>query len=437
MQYDALDSVMKSKEMTFMEAMRCLCMDTFFKQVARARSQNRELIVLEDGGYTTPILNDAALKNMSVKDVRAEYSCPTDEETDRQLGDSLLMSDVLKNNRVVGTIEYTRNGYDHDLNTQLKNNNELFVPNMTVAVSYKKTQIEADGVAESCLNAITSAMYSHGMVLKHRNALVIGSRGNIGRWFIRSLHARLDRRGLDRDESILPAVIGCDLKVGRTPPSVEIPNWQKRDDEPALQDIKEQAKWGDFEKEQVRELDLVIGITGGPTSGHQTMDRDNLIDWLANGTKETIFIASGSTKTDEFPDLLEWTNEVLKQPSVDLLGRSASITKDDLTDALTKRSYGARYQFVLDKTQNTGKTTKDVIFLNNLMPINFLFYAVPTEIIDETLAQLLSVTACLHRQAPKLDKARVYAIDYDRVASENVYGAKMPDHDIPLPPPGA
>lgn len=432
MQYDQLDKVMKEHNMTFIQAMRCLCMGTFFKQLARSSAEGRELIVLEDGGYITPILNQSASDGLTVAEVRKQHFCPVDEETDSKLGDTLQMSDVLKNNRVVGTVEYTRNGYDHDVDTQNAYGGKLFIPNMAVAVSFKKTQIEASGVAESCLNAITSAMYSYGMVLKHRDALVIGSRGNIGRWFIRSLHARLDRRGLDSTEK--PKVIGCDIKVGHKQGTAPIPTWQKRDDEPSLPDIEERASYNDFDQTRLHDLDLVIGITGGPTPGHQTMSREHLIDWLANGKKDTIFIASGSTKTDEFPDLLAWVNEALEASSVNLLGRESTIAKMDLRDALSKRSFGARYQFVINGKNGAKAQTKNVIFLNNLMPINFLFFGVPTEIIDQTLAQLLSVTANLHRQAPKIDMPRVFAIDYDRIASENVYGAIIPEHDIPIPP---
>jgi hypothetical protein len=432
MQYDQLDKVMKEQNMTFIQAMRSLCMDTFFKQLARSSAEGRELIVLEDGGYITPILNQSTMYGQTVSDVRKQYFCPTDDETDSKLGDSLYMSDVLKNNKVVGTIEYTRNGYDHDVDTQNAYGGKLFIPNMAVAVSYKKTQIEASGVAESCLNAIDSAMNSYGMVLKYRNALVIGSRGNIGRWFIKSLHAQLDRRGLDSSEK--PKVIGCDIKVGHKQGSDPIPSWQKRDDEPSLPDIEERASYNDFDQARIHDLDLVIGITGGPTPGHQTMSREHLIDWLVNGNKNTIFIASGSTKTDEFPDLLAWVNEILETASINLLGQKTTVSKLDLIDALSKRSFGARYQFVI-KGKNEGKVnTKNVIFLNNLMPINFLFFGVPTEIIDQTLAQLLSVTANLHRQASKINNPRVFAIDYDRIASENVYGAIMPDQDIPIPP---
>jgi hypothetical protein len=431
MPYDQLDHAMKENKMTFIQAMRCLCMDTFFKQLARSSAIGRELIVLEDGGYITPILNQSAIEGQTVAQVREKYGCPVDEETDSKLGDSLKMSDVLKNHRVIGTVEYTRNGYDHNVETQNACGGKLFIPNMTVAVSYTKTQVEASCVAGSCLNAVLSAMYSYGMVLQHRNALVIGSRGNIGRWLIRALHACLDTEGLDCTGK--PKVIGCDIKVGRKHGTDPIPAWQKRDDEPALPDIEEQAAYDDFNPTRLHELDLIIGVTGGPTPGHPTMSREHLIDWLAHGKKDTLFIASGSTKTDEFPDLLAWVNEILGASSVNILGRQATVAKLDLKDALSKRSFGARYQFVIAGSDGAKAQTKNVIFLNNLMPINFLFYGVPTEIIDQTLAQLISVTVNLHRQAPKIQNPRVFAIDYDRIASDNVYGAIMPEQDVPIP----
>ena len=275
-------------------------------------------------------------------------------------------------------------------------------------------------------------MYSYGMVLQHRNALVIGSRGNVGRWLIRALHACLDCRGLDCAEN--SKLIGCDIKVGREHAADIIPAWQKRDDEPALPDLKEQACYNDFNPTRLHDLDLIIGVTGGPTPGHQTMSREHLIDWLVNGNRDTLFIASGSTKTDEFPDLLDWVNEILEAPTVDLLGRETTVAKIDLKDALTKRTFGARYQFVITGKDGAKAQTRNVIFLNNLMPINFLFYGVPTEIIDQTLAQLISVTVNLHRQAHRIDRPRVFATDYDRIASEHVYGAIVPEYDIPIPP---
>ena len=107
-----------------------------------------------------------------------------------------------------------------------------------------------------------------------------------------------------------------------------------------------------------------------------------------------------------------------------------------IDDGELREVYHYRPAKGVEPTGDGVSAIKNVIFLNNLMPINFLFFGVPTEIIDQTLAQLLSVTANLHRQAPKITAPRVFAIDYDRIASENVYGAvqPLPERDIPIPP---
>lgn len=442
--YAALNSPMKEKKMTFIDAMRTLCVYTFFQQLARTAAAGKEMLILEDGGYVTPILNDGNLLGKTINEVREQYSAPADKDTDSKLGTDSKLSDILTKGKVRGSVEYTRNGYDHDYQTQLNNKNKLFIPNMTVALSYKKTQIEASGVAESCLNAIDSALNSYGMVMKHRSALVIGSRGNIGRWFLKSLYARLDRRGLDVLNDVLPKVVGCDLKVKLKTQPDKIPSWQKPDNEPSIKGLTEVFSYKDLDENTRYDLDLIIGITGGPAASnyrYQTMDSKDLQDWVAKGNKSTLFIASGSTKTDEFPALLAWANDIIGK-TITIDNKKFSVTKLDLNDALTSRSFGSRIQFVLNGKIGDDPVVKNVIFLNNLMPINFLFYAVPTEIIDETLAQLLSITVNLHYKAPQFTgkdaiAPRVFAIDYDRIASDPkyVYGVKPPAADLPLPPP--
>jgi hypothetical protein len=86
---------------------------------------------------------------------------------------------------------------------------------------------------------------------------------------------------------------------------------------------------------------------------------------------------------------------------------------------------------------NDGKIyTKNLLFLNNLMPVNFLFYGVTTEVIDEVLAQIVSASVNLRCKAKELPESRLYAVDFDKVASLDVYGSRPPARDIPRPLPG-
>ena len=58
---------------------------------------------------------------------------------------------------------------------------------------------------------------------------------------------------------------------------------------------------------------------------------------------------------------------------------------------------------------------KRLVFLANLTPVNFLFYGVPTEVMDRVMAQLMRATLGLVRavrRRPRLP-ARLYAVDRD------------------------
>ena len=61
-----------------------------------------------------------------------------------------------------------------------------------------------------------------------------------------------------------------------------------------------------------------------------------------------------------------------------------------------------------------GKGEKTVFFLAHLTPVNFLYYGVPTELIDEVLAQLLSCSLGLVRRAAgEALSPRLHAVDRD------------------------
>ena len=61
-----------------------------------------------------------------------------------------------------------------------------------------------------------------------------------------------------------------------------------------------------------------------------------------------------------------------------------------------------------------------------------MFYGVPTEVIEENLAQLVDASVSLRRKAGTLN-TRLYAVDYDIAASEGIFKSKVPARDLPLP----
>jgi hypothetical protein len=156
-----------------------------------------------------------------------------------------------------------------------------------------------------------------------------------------------------------------------------------------------------------------------------------------------LYVVSGSSKTDEFPEVLAWMNMILRGATVEspeviteLEGLRVRVRKLDVTDLLSHRSFGSRYDFAIELRDGSGRE-RSLLFMQNLMPVNFLFYGVPTEVIDRVLAQLLSTALALVRQASSLPEQRLYAVDFDPEASIGVYKSRPPAAGtrIPLPLP--
>jgi len=429
---DELNAMMKAKGLSFMAAMRALIVQVSLAQMARTRAAARRLLVIEDGGYTAPILNDAALSGITVTQLRVQHAAPADAATDAALPAAMkdLVAEVM-----FGSVEHTRNGYDLNMRTYLAHG-RLAAPAFSIAVSYMKTQVESDTVAATILNAVESVLYSHGVGLRRRNTFVFGSRGNIGRRLMEQLRARLDTPN--------EALIGCDLKVGRPDTMSELPSWQFHPSQSSAGGASEVATYKEVDKARTGSLDLILGVTGGPTPGHPVLQVQDVVAWLLSGQRRELYIASGSTKTDEFPEVLAWMNSLLRSATAEkpvvtteLGGRRARVQKLDVVDLLSHRSFGSRYHFAIEQDDGSWRE-RDLLFLENLMPVNFLFYGVPTEVIDQVLAQLVSAALALVRHAASLPKPRLYAVDFDQEASISVYGARPPANGtrLPLPLPG-
>jgi len=136
---------------------------------------------------------------------------------------------------------------------------------------------------------------------------------------------------------------------------------------------------------------------------------DQLEEWLLAGEGRELVITSGSSKTIEFADLILWIDGLLGDPQPTLGGRPLEIHSEDVSDPRTGRVYGRRYAFVL-----AGRAPNEVVLLANLTPVNFLFYGVPTELIDEVLTELVTCSLGLARRAVREAlPARLWAVDRD------------------------
>jgi hypothetical protein len=438
------------KPLTFLYAQRSLCAYNFLRAIARGRQENKKVFVWEDGGYLNPIIDQAIEDKLTVKQFRKLHMLPEDEATDGQLPE--LISDALEG-VFVGTVELTRNGYDMSASIAAvrKMNTRLF----SIAASYEKVMLEGDSITLACLDALSQVLYSTGSSLRNRNVLVMGARGNLGRLSVGHLANIL--------ENSEKQLWGCDLKLD-WPKSVlgSIPEWATWSacDVPLSNVAGEVAAYDDLPESVRYELDVIFGWTGGPREvtadgrkiEYKTVSGQNIADWLTKGkSKSSLYLVSGSTKTIEFSDVLTWLetllNTALKDrkindtPLMDLkvgaipdqlsIAAVDQMWPDDNPPTVIKRNFGTQFTFVFE--QDGEQVEKTLYLVNNTMPVNFMYYGTPTEIMDMTYSQVTSCAAALFRNQDA--EPGVYPTDYKKKATDGVYLARelAKDYDIPLP----
>jgi len=140
---DALDEAMRGQD--YLTCQRSLASFVSMEVLARCETseQPMNMIVIEDGGYMAPLLNDSALRKQSVASFRKENSVAEDGPTDSKLASYSDMGEIV-GKHLVGTVEHTRNGYDKVQKVYLEQHgNKLARPCFTIALYYVKTQFEA------------------------------------------------------------------------------------------------------------------------------------------------------------------------------------------------------------------------------------------------------------------------------------------------------
>ena len=89
----------------------------------------------------------------------------------------------------------------------------------------------------------------------------------------------------------------------------------------------------------------------------------------------------------------------------------------EIVDPQTGRILGHKYIFAFGSPSPHGEETKpkEICFLGSLMPINFLYYGVPGEIMDPVLSQLLRCSAGLVKRVCRNDPPgkALYAVDHE------------------------
>jgi hypothetical protein len=366
----AITAALRGRDGAYLSAMRAAAIVPFLRLLQRAEAAGERVLLVEDGGYLGPVAQDALLRGQTLADFAQGLGAASDDR--RPLAEAL-------GKRLVATIEHTRNGYDKLVDVAQRHG-RLAVPSYSIAVSQLKRAVESREVAASVLNAVESVLNAEGRILARRRALVLGCVGAIGGELVRHLGGRLDQP----DEQLS----GVDLRVGEVAARCAAVR-----------------TFADVSPERWLQTNLVLGVTGASVLRGADVER-----WLCGSPHEQLVLASGSTKKVEFHDLMQWIDGLLRAEQPTVGGRPVDVRVEEVLDPRTARLYAHRWRFTF---RDDGRV-RTVLAMGGLTPINFLFYGVATELIDEVLAQLMTVALGAVRNADAGGIAPgLYAVDHE------------------------
>ncbi|PJZ47061.1 hypothetical protein [Leptospira brenneri] len=364
---------LEDAKLGFFDAMRRLGIFLFLTKLISVISKNEKILLIEDGGYVAPILNERALDGISFGAVLDEFWVESKANHLREKP----FSEILKS-YVIGTVEHTRNGYDRLVKVKVDKKG-LFLPAFSIAVSNEKTQEESKEVARSILNAVTNTLQGVGKVLSKRKVLLLGSKGNIGGFLKKYLvGGYLHENNLDILE--VDRKFESNLKL-------------------------EKSDFSSVSDSEFAEIDFIIGVTGESIILPKTWE-----SWILNSKHKQLFIASGSTKTVEFADFIKWVNELNLSENPKLGTEDLQISFHRILDPQTQMDLGSRILFKIPKRE----IEKEVFLISDGSPVNFLFFGVPTESMDPIISQLASVSLGMinYYKSENLPNPDLYAVDH-------------------------
>lgn len=454
---DEFDSIFEGnnktrKPLSFLNAQRSLSAYNFLMALAKGIKESKSVFVWEDGGYLNPIIDEAIENDISLADFRKEYMLPDDIETDKIINNEFSSFKECLQKIFIGSVELTRNGYD--MTAEIAERRPLNTNFFSIAASYEKIMLEGDSIVLACLDALSQVLYSTGVSLRNRNVLVLGARGNLGRLSAKHL--------TDLLEDSKKQLWCCDIKLDWPRPKPNsIPKWAEWSAPNKSIDnvVSEVSAYDELPDEDKYKLEVILGWTGGPKTviqdgkiiSYKTITGQNIEDWLTNGReKADLYLVSGSTKTVEFSDVLIWLEQLINTPKkerkingikldkfiVDVIPDELSIAAiaqmwpDDDPPKKISRNFGTMFTFFFK--QDGVKVKKTLYLVNNTMPVNFMFYGTPTEIMDMTYSQVCS---CAVAMVKNRYNTGIYPTDYNKLASDNVYLAQKLDRDYEIPKP--
>lgn len=371
-QHGKLAQYLEENKLPFYDAMKFLSCYFFLLYCEKARGENKKVLIIEDGGYISPVFQEMALSDISTIEVFEMFLLSTEFKG--------KFSEYFSE-RVYGSVEHTRNGYDR-LKKVIQNKGKLFLPTYSIAISNNKVREESQEVAHSILSAIESILHGQGLVLSRRKTIVLGSKGNIGTFLTTYLEkGRLHSTNLE--------MLKVDLKYAE----LEKNNLCYK----SLYEIPESL---------FLDCELFIGVIG-----ESILKKDMIEKLILEGNKKKIFFASGSTKTAEFSDLILFLNELSLSKEPTISGFRVELQFERIKDPQSNIDQGGMVYITVEK--GSKKIEKIFFLLGDLTPINFLFYGVPTETMDMIIRQLTTISLGLTDQYRRnvIPQANLYAVD--------------------------
>ncbi len=382
-----LKDFLDREELGFFEAMKLLSIHVFLSRCIDLIQKEEKLLLVEDGGYIAPFLNQHAIDGLKTQEVLELYRIDSGKyRKERWLYESF--SDFL-NAVMIGSVEHTRNGYNRLMN--VRNQYErLHLPAYSIAISIQKTKEESREVAHSILKAIEDIFHGQGKIMSRRKFLILGAAGNIGSFLCKYLRAG---RLHESNEHLLEVDI-------RNSPS----DWKYT----SIQEIP---------KQKIYDTDTILGVIG-----ESILTKEFWEEFLTHGYHKNIYIASGSTKTLEFTHLIAWVNDFFIGKIDSILGRKVTVQTERIIDPQSGMDQGAL--IILKDRNEESKWEKRLYFFSDLSPVNFLYYGAPTEIMDSIISQLLTISLGMVNQYRKgnLPPPDLYAVDFEIDCWGNLLG---------------
>jgi len=382
---EEIDDIVLRSELDFLGSMRLACGHIFLTEMMLARRKGEELLLVEDGGYLAPLINRFCLEHKTVGEVFDYFHVAREAEDEKS-----SFADWLSGT-FPGSVEHTKNGYDYNTEVMAEFGRLQF-PAVTIAVSGLKRGPEAHECAMSILNATETILNRLGMIFSRRTIAVLGSAGAIGGFLKQELGNRMPAGHL----------FGVDIA-----------------DSGKASAVPEVRTIDDLGKDVLSRIDMFIGVIGA-----SILKPKHIEDIILHTPHRAVFFASGSTKTVEFSDLQNYLQSLRDATDPQIGGKTVNVDFMALRDLQTGVLQGYQASLVFPDDPENNKV---FYLLGELMPINFLYYGIPGEIVDEVMAQLFTLSCGMVKRQHSENKLKpaLLAVDYEIDANAD-----------PLPPPG-